>query len=60
MNSRYSRSNRKEEIYNASIDTIIERLKKVRALNCEPSDIGMDKYILKRLSFNRLNILRKM
>ena len=60
MPSRCARSQRKREVYySANIDTFIERLKKVRALNCDPSDIGMDTYVLKRLSFNKLNILTR-
>lgn len=58
MGSRYIKSNKKTEIYTGNID-IIERLKKVRALNCNPSDVGIDSYELKRLQFNRLNILTK-
>lgn len=37
----------------------IERLKKARALNCDPSSIGMNDYILKRLPFNKLNMLKR-
>jgi len=59
MRSQYIKSNKKIESYPASIDIFIERFKKIRALNCSPSDVGMDNYILKRLQFNKLNILTK-
>jgi len=59
MRSRYARTSKKEPTYTASIDTFIERLKKIRALNCNPSDVGMDNYVLKRMCFNKLNILTK-
>lgn len=59
MNSRYAKSNKKVEAYPADIIDIIERLKKVRALNCSPSDVGIDSYILKRLPFNKLNVLTR-
>ncbi len=31
--------------YDIGIDSLIERLKKVRALNCNPVDVGMDNFI---------------
>lgn len=53
------KSSRRYILYTANIDTFIERLKKVRALNCDPSDVGMSNYILKRLSFNKLSRLTR-
>ena len=50
MNSRPLRSNRKEKFYSANVDSFIERLKKIRALNCSPSDVGIDNYLWKRIS----------
>lgn len=29
----------------AGADTLIERLRKMRALSCSPSDVGMDSYV---------------
>jgi len=55
MGSRYMKPNRKEKLYDVGMDTFIERLKKVRALSCSPSDIGIDNYLWKRLSLNRSN-----
>ncbi|MBI4974277.1 MAG: hypothetical protein HZA30_01370 [Candidatus Omnitrophica bacterium] len=59
MGTRYAKSNKKVEFYPTDIIDSIERLKKVRALNCSPSDIGMNSYVLKRLPFNKLSILTK-
>lgn len=59
MNSRYLRSAKKEKIYEVSIDSFIERLKKVRALNCNPSDIGIDSYVWKKISSNRSDTLTR-
>lgn len=39
------KSNKKEEASMVSANTLIERLRKTRALNCNPSDVGMDSYL---------------
>ncbi len=49
MGTAYIGYNKREEHYNISIDTFIERLKKIRALNCNLADIGMDSYVWKKL-----------
>lgn len=59
MNSRCSRLNKAESSCETNTELFIERLKKIRALNCNPSDVGINSYILKRLSFNKLNVLTK-
>ncbi len=60
MNSRHEKD-KKTETYNSSVDMFIERLKKVRALNCSPSDVGIDNfYTLKKMPFNKLNVLMKI
>lgn len=59
MGARYIRFIKKEKVYDANIDALIERVKKMRALNCNPSDIGIDNYVWKRLSLNRSNVLTK-
>jgi len=59
MTERYMRSNDKEECYTANLGVFIERLRKVRALNSDPSKVGMDSYVLKKLPFNKVNILTK-
>ena len=56
MNSRHFKSNKKVEHYNISIDTFIERIKKVRALNCGLSDIGIDSYLWKK-AFSRIRLM---
>jgi hypothetical protein len=45
---------KKDKVYemNMGIDTLIERLKKMRALNCNPYDIGLDGYVWKNLYCN--------
>jgi hypothetical protein len=59
MGARFLRMDKKKIIYPAGMDTLIERLKKMRALNCNPSDVGVDRYILKKMLFNKLNVLTK-
>ena len=61
MRSRYARPDKKYELYTGR-NTIIERLKKMRALNCDPSDVGMDGYLflLKRVPFNKPNTFTKL
>jgi len=60
MGSKHTRLEKREELYNGvSIDTLIERLKKVRALNCNPSYIGMDNYLYKKLFASRSGLLTK-
>lgn len=45
MQSRYRRHDKKEAHYGVTNDVLIERLRKTRALNCKPSDVGMDSYL---------------
>ena len=62
MATRYMRSAKKLKTYAVGIDTIIERLKKVRALNCNPSDVGLDGYVWKNFFFtnSRHSIVTKL
>jgi len=62
MATRYMRSAEKQKTCAVGIDTIIERLKKVRALNCNPSDVGMDGYAWKSFFFTncRSGIVTKL
>ncbi len=56
MGSRCVRLKTKEEkLEEVTIDMVIERLKKIRALNCNPSDIGMDDHLWKKFLVNRSN-----
>ena len=59
MRPRYMRTNRRCGEDTVDMATLSERLRKVRALNCSPSDVGMNTYILKIVSFNKLNILTR-
>lgn len=59
MNNRLKKSNRGEGTYPMDIMDIIERLKKMRALNCTPSDVGITSYVLKGLQFNKLKVLTR-
>ncbi len=61
MGSRNLKAGRKVQVYGATtnIDCFVERLRRIRALNGDPALFGMDHYILKRLQFNKLNILTK-
>jgi hypothetical protein len=59
MSPRSRRYGKKVKLYNANMDMFIERLRRVRALNCSPSLFGMDPDATKRFSFNRLGIFTK-
>ncbi len=64
MNPRNARLNKKSRTYedynvNNSVDILIERLKKIRALNGDPAFFGMDNYVLKRMNFNKVSILTR-
>ncbi|MBU0605282.1 MAG: hypothetical protein KKH77_03230 [Candidatus Omnitrophica bacterium] len=45
MPNRCVRQVKRDRNYQVNIDTVIERFKKVRALNCNPADVGLDCYI---------------
>ena len=62
MATRTIRLMKKPKTYEVGIDTIIERLKKVRALNCNPSDVGLDGYVWKSFFFTncRSSIVTKL
>lgn len=61
MNTKITKTCCKEEKYvSAGLETFTERLKKARALNCNPSDIGMDNLIWKRIFFSRTGIMTKI
>lgn len=50
MTSRSMRTGKKVKLYDVCLDTVIERVKKMRALNCNPADVGIDNYVWKKLS----------
>ena len=43
-----ARNEKSVRINEAGINVCIERLKKARALSCDPSYLGIDKYVHKR------------
>lgn len=50
MGVRNIRTGKKVKLYDVCMDTVLERVKKMRALNCNPADVGMDNYVWKKLS----------
>jgi hypothetical protein len=60
MSPRYRKSNKKVKLYNANMDAFIERLRRIRALNTDPSFFGMDSEAVKKFSFHRVEILTKL
>lgn len=59
MGSKYMRLSKKEKICDVTVDALIERIKKMRALNCIPSDVGMDNFVWKKLTLNRPDMLTR-
>ncbi|MFA6610695.1 MAG: hypothetical protein WCT15_07615 [Candidatus Omnitrophota bacterium] len=59
--TRLSKRCRTNEAYNVnnSLDILIERLKKIRALNGDPAFFGMDNYVLKRMNLTKVSILTR-
>ena len=44
----------------ATIRLSIERMKKMRALNCSPSDVGIGSHLLRRMAANKPNFFTKL
>lgn len=60
MPNRIAKSMKKDKNYQVGIDTLIERFKKVRALNCNPADVGLDCYIWNMFFTNsRSNVMSR-
>jgi len=59
MVPRNSRSTKRSGMCTADINTSLERLKKARAVGCNPSYIGIDNYICRTLFSIRTNLLAK-
>jgi len=60
MPNRCVKSMKKDKNYQVSMDTLTERFKKVRALNCNPADVGLDCYIWTMFFTNaRSNVMTK-
>jgi len=45
MTQRLHKSDRRDAVRAVNMNTLIERLRKTRALSCNPSDVGMDSYV---------------
>lgn len=60
MGSRWSKAGKKAESLNANSTTFIERLRKMRALNCSPSDVGIDVNILRKFESHKTSGLVKL
>ena len=59
MITRNTRFTKRPMMHNADINTSLERLKKARAVGCNPSYIGIDNYICKTLFSIRTNLAAK-
>lgn len=59
METRNSKPGKREELCGFNISTSLERLKKARAVGCNPSYIGIDNYICKKLFSARTKLLAK-
>ncbi|MCX5686022.1 MAG: hypothetical protein NTW09_00935 [Candidatus Omnitrophica bacterium] len=59
MIPRNARAVKRAGLCSADINTSLERLKKARAVGCDPSYIGIDDYICKKLFSIRTNLLTK-
>ena len=60
MSPRYRKSVKKVKLYNSSMDTFVERMRRVRALNSDPAFFGIDSDAAKKFSFHRIEILTKL
>jgi len=60
MSSRWSRAGKKAESMGANSATSIERLRKMRALNCSPSDIGIDSNVLRKFGSHKASGLLRL
>lgn len=59
MITRNTRLARRPEIFTTDLSTSLERLKKARAVGCNPSDIGIDNQICKKLFSIRTSLFAK-
>ena len=50
---------KRERYYSAGIETYTERLRKARALGCNPSYLGIDIQECRKLSINRASLLTR-
>jgi len=60
MPNRCVKQAKKGREYQVNIDALIDRFKKVRALNCNPTDVGLDCYIWNMFFTNsRSNVMSR-
>jgi hypothetical protein len=59
MSSRNRRYGKKVKLYNSNMNAFIERLRRVRSLNSDPSLFGIDPESTKRFSFHRVETITK-
>ena len=57
MGSKHAVKNRKADFIITDLGSSLERIKKARALQCNPDYIGIDTLVLKMFPFNRLSSL---
>lgn len=60
MNNRRVRFEKKEEPCIISVETLIERIRKARALNCNPTYLGLDSASCKKAFFNKLGLFTRL
>ena len=58
MGPRHMRITKTDRCYNASIETLIERVRKARALGCNLSYLGIDSQMSRKIS-NRVSAFIK-
>lgn len=59
MAPQHIRTEKKTKAYDVCVDMFIERIRKMRALNCNPSDVGIDSFVWKKLSSGRAHYVTK-
>ena len=58
--NRFAKSEKNGRNYQVSMNALTDRFKKVRALNCNPADVGLDCYIWNMFFANsRSNVMSK-
>lgn len=61
MGTKSARRAKKNCDCDASINVLIERFRKIRALNCSPYDVGLDGYVWKKfMNTTRSHLVARM
>ena len=58
MATRQVRTNKRVKVHELCEDTFIERIRKMRALNCNPADIGIDNLVWRKFSSGTASNMR--